>query len=265
MSGSTTNIVTHDSLTIAPKSLWLANTQLSQHAPEYGLNPLIDAAAQCFATLSEIKATHIPPNASGLFKRLKTEINAFQQYIAQEYTHEICLASQYALCATFDDAIMNTEWGAHDYWESHRLLTQLQNDHSDGERFFMILEHVKQQPEVYSDLLEFLYVCLRLGFKGQYRSSVFSFMQLNQLTDQLYHLIRGIKGETQSTLSPNITTKATTPIKKPLIKKMVIRFGAGLFVSLITLTVLFNMLFDKTTDQLIAPLVTQTSTGQSHE
>ena len=59
-----------------------------------------------------------------------------------------------------------------------------------------------------------MYLCLSLGFKGNYRTTEFGLTQLEQITNTLYRRIRIHRGEISKTLAP-YPIKAT-PIAKPL-------------------------------------------------
>lgn len=196
--------------------LLLTNKFIS-HNPKSGLNPLADAAAYLFSIIGKLKQLKSYRHIDKLQKELMTEINIFQDTAkAHGYGSEYLLVSRYAICATFDDIIANTVWGAQGQWENYSLLNAFNQDaQQNQERFFIILERIIKDETLYIDLMEFMYICLSLGFKGQYRASEFGLNQLEQITHTLYRRIRSTRGEFNKTLSPfPIKVVATTKSKK---------------------------------------------------
>jgi len=181
----------------------LLHNKFITHNEKSGLNPLVDAAAYLFSVIGKLKPLKFYRNLSKLHKELVAEINAFQEAAkAQNYSPEYILVSRYALCATLDDIIANTPWGAQGQWDNYSLLTVFNQYTSQQERFFLILERISKDPALYIDVMELMYICLSLGFKGSYRSTEFSSTQLEQMTHALYKQIRAYRGNFSKLLSP---------------------------------------------------------------
>ena len=64
------------------------------------------------------------------------------------------------------------------------------------------MERTIKEPALYIDLMELMYICLSMGYKGQYRSTEHSQYQLEQITNNLYKHIRAYRGSFSKTLSP---------------------------------------------------------------
>jgi type VI secretion system protein ImpK len=77
--------------------------------------------------------------------------------------------ASYALCALLDESAASTPWGAG--WAKAGLLAERHGQSSGGEKFFELLEKLSGDPTANVPLLEFLYVCLALGFEGRYRDA----------------------------------------------------------------------------------------------
>lgn len=188
------------------------------HPIKAGLNPLVDAAGYLFSIIGKLKHLKFYRQLNHLHKELVSEINHFQDVIkAQGYSSEYILVSRYVICATFDDIITNTSWGTQGQWDNYSLLTTFNQESTRNERFFMILERVIADPALYIDVMELMYVCLSLGFKGGYRLSEFSHNQLEQITHALYKRIRAYRGDFSRQLSP-FPIKATPIIQTPKTK-----------------------------------------------
>lgn len=186
------------------------------HNPKAGLNPLVDAAAYLFSSIGKLKQLKSYRHLNKLQKELITEINVFQETAkAQGYSSEYVLVSRYALCATLDDIIAHTPWGGQGQWDSYSMLTVFNQESAQQERFFLILERIIKDPAIYIDVMELMYICLSLGYKGSYRSTEFSHGQLEKITHSLYKRIRAHHGDYSKTLSPfpirNTPPKPQTP------------------------------------------------------
>jgi type VI secretion system protein ImpK len=193
--------------------LLLRNSFIPHH-PKAGLNPLVDSAAYLFSIIGKLKLLKSYRSLNKLQKELITEINVFQEAAkTQGYSSEYILVSRYALCATFDDIITNTSWGDQGQWDNYSLLAIFNQESTKQERFFLILERIIKDPALYIDVMELMYICLSLGYKGSYRSTEFSNNQLEKITHALYKRIRAYHGDFSRTLSPFIP-KISAPAAK---------------------------------------------------
>jgi type VI secretion system protein ImpK len=192
-----------------PNNQLLLRHKFIPHHTKAGLNPLVDAAAYLFSIVSKLKIIKSYHALHQLHKELITEINSFQETAKNHgYSSEYILVSRYAICATLDDVISNTPWGGQNQWENYSLLTIFNQESTKQERFFLILERIIKDPALYIDVMEFMYLCLSLGYKGSYRSTEFTGNQLEKITHALYKRIRAFHGDVSKTLSPFITKPA---------------------------------------------------------
>jgi len=181
----------------------LLHGKFATHNPKAGLNPLVDVAGYLFSILGKLKHLKSYRNLNKLQKELTAEINGFQDAAeAKGYRSEYTLVGRYALCVTFDDIIANTPWGGQGQWDNYSLLTVFNSETAQQERFFLILERIIKEPALYIDVMEFMYICLSLGYKGNYRATEFSNNQLEKITHGLYKRIRAYHGDFSRTLSP---------------------------------------------------------------
>ncbi len=187
------------------------------HHPKAGLNPLVDIAGYLFSILGKLKRLKSYRNLNKLHKELAAEISDFQDAAeAKGYRSECTMVSRYALCVTFDDVIANTPWGGQGQWDNYSLRAAFNAETAQQERFFLILERIIKEPALYIDVMEFMYICLSLGYKGSYRATEFSNNQLEKITHGLYKRIRAYHGDFSTALSPfpikaSPSTKITSP------------------------------------------------------
>lgn len=204
-----TTITTFNPLTRS--SQLLLTSQLVTHTPKAGLNPLVDAAGYLLSIAGKLKQLNAYRQLTTLQKELIQEVNTFQENITPHYNAEYIVVCRFILCATLDDIISNTTWGSQGHWESHSLLSAFNQDAQHQDKFFTIMERAIKEPAVYIDLMELMYICLSIGYKGQYRSTEHSQYQLEQITNTLYKHIRAYRGSFSKILSP-------TPLKMPKLK-----------------------------------------------
>ena len=97
--------------------------------------------------------------------------------------------AHYALCASLDDVVLNTPWGSTGAWAARSLVSTFHEEVRGGEGFFDVLGQLRQNPGAFLPVLELMYLCLSLGFRGQYRLSPRGPGELDRLREDLYAII----------------------------------------------------------------------------
>lgn len=169
-----------------------------------GLNPLVNAASTLIAVFEKTRSSLSHPDVGGLHQRLVSEIKAFESTAKETGVKpEIVLSARYALCVALDEAVLNTPWGSESAWPQRTLLSVFHNETSGGEKFFLILERMKEQPAENLYILELMYIILSLGFEGKYRVIHRGRDIIEQLRDDLFTIVRRQRGEYERSLSPS--------------------------------------------------------------
>jgi type VI secretion system protein ImpK len=170
----------------------------------YGLNPIVNSASTLIAVFEKTRKTLSHSDVAGLHQRLSNEIRIFQERLQKlEIKPEIAVSARYVLCSALDEIVLNTPWGAESHWPQKTLLSVFHNETSGGEKFFQILDHLRQTPSENRDMLELIYILISLGFEGRYRFADRGRDSLEQVRDELFSLIRSYRGEYERTLSPH--------------------------------------------------------------
>ncbi|MFC3320940.1 type IVB secretion system protein IcmH/DotU [Mesorhizobium cantuariense] len=171
---------------------------LALHQP----NPLIAAAAALLGLCAQLKRGGSHSDVEGLRLKVLQEIGAFERRIMplglSSPAIKIC---KYALCATIDDVVLNTRWGSHSVWMTRSMVGSLFGDTFGGDRFFDVMAHLRKKPRANLELLELLYYCIRLGFKGRHRVTMRGAAELSVLCEDVYRLIRRGRGDLERDLS----------------------------------------------------------------
>jgi type VI secretion system protein ImpK len=165
---------------------------------------LTSAAAPLLALMSQLRGLPSHGDVNALHQQVIVQIQKFEAEASAAGVSPVHVASaRYALCAALDETVLGTPWGNQSIWSTHTLLTTFHQETWGGEKFFQILERLKQDPASNLDLLELLYLCLALGFEGKYKIQDRGSAQIAAIQDELYRLIRQYRGEFEKQLSPN--------------------------------------------------------------
>jgi type VI secretion system protein ImpK len=167
-----------------------------------GLNPLLAAANPLLDLVPQLRATLQHPDPAGLREALARDIKGFESRArAAGIAPEKITGARYALCTLLDEVAASTPWGS-GVWAKQSLLVMFHNEAWGGEKFFLLISRLAQNPGPNRDLLELLYVCLALGFEGRYRVIDNGRAQLEALRERLAHILRQERGEYERELSP---------------------------------------------------------------
>lgn len=85
------------------------------------------------------------------------------------HSDEDIKGARYAVCALIDETILNSQWAYKANWADRPLQLEHFGEHMAGERFFGLLERIREKGERKVDLLEVFCVALLLGFQGKYK------------------------------------------------------------------------------------------------
>jgi len=153
-----------------------------------GVNPLVAMANPILAAVPQIRRTLRHPDPQALMANLRDQIESLElSALSGEIADDTLSAAVYALCALLDESAAATPWGQK--WTEHGLLHALRGESGGAEGFFTQLDRISAEPEKNADLLEFLYICLALGFEGRYGGTEGGRLALEQVKDRLYELI----------------------------------------------------------------------------
>jgi type VI secretion system protein ImpK len=167
-----------------------------------GLNPLVRAANPLLELALPLRMRPWIADVDGLRAQLVQMVKTFEHDArASGIDTERLAAARYCLCTCIDEAISGTPWGS-GVWASRSLLVTFHNEASGGERFFLILQRLAQDPAGNVDVLELIYVMLSLGFEGRYRLIDGGRTQLDSVRERLERMIRAQRGAFETDLSP---------------------------------------------------------------
>ena len=218
--------------TVAPRraSATVAVADLSQAS----FNPLVGAATALLGLAIRLKNSGQLQDVDALRRRVIEEVKSFERRANETgVSQQSVRAARYALCATLDDLVLNTPWGAASAWGHQSMVALFHNETSGGERFYDLLEKLERDPGRYAEVLELMYLCLSLGFEGQHRVMARGSIRHGEVREGLFRLIRSRRGDFERDLSPR--WRGVDAGHKPLssyVPLWVIAVGAAALVAL---------------------------------
>lgn len=182
-----------------------------------GLNPLVRAANPLLALIVPLRHMAMHSNLEDLRQQLIAAIKHFEaEARAAQVDMEAVAAARYALCTFLDETISSTPWGGNNAWSSRSMLVTFHNEAFGGEKFFLIMQKLAQNPKANLNVLELMYLCLSLGMEGRYRVVDNGRAQLESLRERLQQMIQKERGNYEADLS--LRWRGTSAQAKSLIR-----------------------------------------------
>ena len=198
-----------------------------------GLDPLVRAAGPLLLMAGRLRNSHDAADIAGLRRQLVADVRSFEERArAAGVAPDQVAAARYALCATLDEAVLSTPWGARGEWGTQPLLSIFHRETWGGEKFFQLVERTKGDTHQYAGLLEVLYVCLSLGFAGKFALDPQGSLQRDNLQHELYERLRGLQANTSQALSPR--WQGVRDKRNPLLRYVPLWVVAAVAVALLT-------------------------------
>ena len=145
------------------------NQNNAAHSTTNIYNPLIEAAKPVFILVNAMQQTTSQLSTDSLINKFSILINNFEENAEKNGArYDAIQAAKYCLCTFVDELAVRAGW-ADETWSKNSLLVSFYDETWGGERFFEIIQNLKQNPDKNIDLLEFMYLCLQFGYKGKYQ------------------------------------------------------------------------------------------------
>lgn len=166
------------------------------------INPLVAAANPMLMTIASLRYGAAPGDVDLLRSQLIGMVHEFDAAceragIPTDHGHY----ARYALCTALDEAIQRALWRRDTNWAGKSLMAHFFKDIHGGERFFRILDKLVEAPSKNAWLLQLFFVCLSLGFAGQFELRGAEGTQaLVNLRERLYEVIRRGQPEVERAL-----------------------------------------------------------------
>lgn len=161
----------------------------------FSTNSLVAAAGPVLSLLERLCVSHVLPPVNRLRDNLEHELKAFRSRIeGRSHSEEVDALAYYLLCATIDELLGKSFIRLHGKPAEFCAFTPPSHDQIGPEqRFFDIVDYVKERPNQYLDLLELAYYCLIAGFEGRQHEQADGRQVLDNLLEELYQLIQNYR------------------------------------------------------------------------
>lgn len=133
-------------------------------------NPLVNSYAALLGMAPELERATAPENPDVLRTRLHETLTQSRDSAVSAGV-PLSRADQGAwfVAALLDDVALNTPWGGNSGWPRMPLVVSMYGNVDAGERFFDLAEDLIRFPERDPQMLNLVFLCLSLGFRGKYR------------------------------------------------------------------------------------------------
>ncbi|HFK6081182.1 TPA: type IVB secretion system protein IcmH/DotU [Enterobacter cloacae] len=159
------------------------------------LNPMIDAATPLLGMVMRLSGMNNQTMPEHLFAQVVTDVQAVEQLLQEQgYEPGVIVSFRYILCTFIDEAALGNGWSNKNEWIKQSLLVHFHNEAWGGEKVFILLERLMREPKRYQDLLEFLYLCFSLGFRGRYKVANPGQDEFEQIYRRLHYVLHGLRG-----------------------------------------------------------------------
>ena len=187
-------------------------------------NPLIEAAKPVFILVNAMRQTTSQLSTDSLINKFSLLINRFEENAEKNGAkYDAIQAAKYCLCTFVDELAVRAGW-ADESWSKNSLLVSFYDETWGGERFFEIIQNLKQDPDKNIDLIEFVYLCLQFGYKGKYQVLPSGELEVDKIKRDLLSIIH--------TRRPDQTAKlfGHDPIVKDIVQKKQSKLSIPLWV-----------------------------------
>ncbi|WP_314186609.1 type IVB secretion system protein IcmH/DotU [Aggregatibacter kilianii] len=221
----------------------------------YNLNPMVDAATPLLGMVLRLKDVTDQDMPSMLYGQVVQDIQSLEQLLREHhYEPGMIVSFRYVLCTFIDEIALGHGWGAKSSWFQKSLLTYFHNETWGGEKVYILLDKLMAESKRYLDLLEFIYVCFCLGFRGRYKVTAQHVEEFESIFRKLHDVILN----SSEKRAENIICYQENDEKKhtyKLLNKITLRkiFGIGVFV-LIAIYCIYLIKLNSQTQTIIEQL-----------
>ncbi|PSW21407.1 type IV secretion protein DotU [Photobacterium sanctipauli] len=147
-----------------------ARYTLAQQASQPFENRLLNVSKRLLSLSVTVKRMQCPEDLFTFRAGIKQAITELKYDIAKlEYPPSVADKTCFLFAAMLDEQIVHSTWGEAAGWENQTLVSELFGIKNGGEQFYIVAERALLQPVLLVDMLELIYILLKVGFKGRYR------------------------------------------------------------------------------------------------
>lgn len=158
----------------------------------FSTNSLVAAAGPLLSLLERLCLSPTLPPIENIRDNIDHERCAFHSKLdASQYPSDLTHIAHYILSATIDELLGKNYLRVYNEVAEFKSFTPLTSDGTPPQqRFFEILNYIKERPNQYLDLIELVYFCLIVGFEGEYHLKADGRQVLDNTIEDLYQIIQ---------------------------------------------------------------------------
>ncbi|KVM91544.1 type VI secretion system protein TssL, long form [Burkholderia diffusa] len=171
-------------------------------------NPLLEAARPLLRAQADMPEYLDTDAIPALRSLLEQEMRTFQKLCEHaNIRRDHMIGARYCLCTALDEVAMQTTWGQNREsgaaWITNSLATVFHEDRQGGDKIYLLIGRLMNDPDEHLDLLEVIHRVLSLGFEGRYRLETDGHRKHEAVRQRLYDEIMLRREPLQVELSPN--------------------------------------------------------------
>lgn len=133
-------------------------------------NPILSVSSELLSLVISIKRLECPTDMYTFRMGIKGQLTDLKYKVAKlDYPPSVADKTCFLFAVMLDEQILHSEWGEESSWENQTLVSELFGVKNGGEQFYLVAERALLQPILLRDLLELIYIMIKLGFRGRYR------------------------------------------------------------------------------------------------
>lgn len=162
------------------KSVRLSHANMLKNHARYSMaqqqgqlfdNSILRVSSDLLSLIISVKRMQCPTDLYTFRAGIKHAITELKYRIAAlDYPPSVADKTCFLFAVMIDEQILHSSWGDEAGWENQTLVSELFNIKNGGEQFYIIAERALLQPVLLVDLLELIYIMLKMGFRGRYRT-----------------------------------------------------------------------------------------------
>ncbi|KTD67536.1 type IVB secretion system protein IcmH/DotU [Legionella shakespearei] len=158
----------------------------------FSTNTLVAAAGPLLSLLERLCLSPTLPPIEHIRENIEHELRAFHSKLdASKYPLDLISIAHYLMSATIDEILGKSYLRVYNIAAEFKSFTPLTHDGAQPQqRFFEILNYIKERPNQFLDLIELVYFCLIAGFEGEYHLKADGRQVLDNTIEDLYQIIQ---------------------------------------------------------------------------
>ncbi|GAK88093.1 outer membrane protein ImpK/VasF, OmpA/MotB domain [Vibrio ponticus] len=209
-----------------------ARYSLAQRKTDLFDNQILRVSSDLLSLIISVKRIEAPKDMYAFRSAIKGQLTDLKYKVAQlDYPPSVADKTCFLFAVMLDEQILHSEWGEESGWVNQTIVSELFGVKNGGEQFYLVAERALLQPVLLKDLLELIYLMIKLGFRGRYR------VEGKELLGVLVQRLEGAifieseEGSTQlqnsiSRPKPATEKRRSRPLRPIRLSKGIMLFGA---------------------------------------